>query len=421
MSRRAVLLGFTAAEIGLGLGLLALVSVAVPIAPAIASPALAGTALEGTTGGVLLWTLFGLLGSVRTVSSPDGSGHFTFHLPFVGAAMILGGPTAGAWVAILATTDRRELQSQPWYGVLANHASIAIAAVAGGIAYALLQDGLTTLTGDRGFATFAAILAAGVVLEGIANGLAVVTIKIRDAMTWPGVLGIVVDDFRSETLLEVALIWILVIASATVGWWAPLAIGIAVVVYLGGVRQPQLDWLTGMVKAPTFMDKVDRKIGWMRLGLLPGGTMIMFDINDFSRFNNRNDYTVGNEVIKIVAARVREVFPRQEDIVSRLMGDEYAIFLVGLVDRELAVGKAKELIAAIERPVAASIGTQALTASVGIVVVTADGVATPSATALFDRVVNSEKFAKTRKPASGWHLWAESDGRAAYERGAATD
>ena len=403
MSRRAVLLGFTAAEIGLGLGLLAFVSVAVPIAPAIASPALAGTALAGTTGGVLLWTLFGLLGSVRTVSSPDGSGHFTFHLPFVGAAMILGGPTAGAWVAILATTDRRELQSQPWYGVLANHASIAIAAVAGGIAYALLQDGLTTLTGDRGFATFAAILAAGVVLEGIANGLAVVTIKIRDAMTWPGVLGIVVDDFRSETLLEVALIWILVI------------------VYLGGVRQPQLDWLTGMVKAPTFMDKVDRKIGWMRLGLLPGGTMIMFDINDFSRFNNRNDYTVGNEIIKIVAARVREVFPRQEDIVSRLMGDEYAIFLVGLVDRELAVGKAKELIAAIERPVAASIGTQALTASVGIVVVTADGVATPSATALFDRVVNSEKFAKARKPASGWHLWTESDGRAAYERGAATD
>ena len=45
-------------------------------------------------------------------------------------------------------------------------------------------------------------------------------------MTWAGVLGIVVDDFRRETLLEVALIWILVIAFATVGWWAPLAIGL---------------------------------------------------------------------------------------------------------------------------------------------------------------------------------------------------
>ena len=38
--------------------------------------------------------------------------------------MILGGPTAGAWVALLSTIDRRELQSLPWYGTLANHAAI---------------------------------------------------------------------------------------------------------------------------------------------------------------------------------------------------------------------------------------------------------------------------------------------------------
>ena len=67
--------------------------------------------------------------------------------------MILGGPTAGAWVAILATTDRRELQSQPWYGVLANHASIAIAAIAGGVAYALVARAASiAATGDPGLA-----------------------------------------------------------------------------------------------------------------------------------------------------------------------------------------------------------------------------------------------------------------------------
>jgi diguanylate cyclase (GGDEF)-like protein len=364
--------------------------------------------------------MFGLLGSVRTVSSGD-AGHFTFHLPFVGAAMILGGPTAGAWVAFLATTDRRELQSQPWYGVLANHASIAIAALVGGSTYLLVRETLAAATGDVQTATFVAILAAGLVLEVVSNGLSMVTIKIRDNMSLAGVLGIVVDDFRSETLLEVALIWVLVIASITVAWWAPLAIGIAVVAYLGGVRQPQLDSLTGMVKAPTFMDKVDRKIGWMRLGLLPGGTMIMFDLNDFSRINNTYGYAVGNEIIKVVAGRVREVFPRQEDIVSRLMGDEFAVFLVGLVDADTAIRKAQDLIAAIERPIAASIGTQAFTASVGIVPVPADGVSTPSAAAVFEWVVNAEQLAKRAKPGSGWHLRTEQDPPAKYQRGPQPD
>ena len=39
----------------------------------------------------------------------------------------------------------------------------------------------------------------------------------------------------------------------------------------------------------------------MRLGFLPGGTMIMFDLNAFSVFNNRYGYAVGDEVIKVLA------------------------------------------------------------------------------------------------------------------------
>ena len=102
-------------------------------------------------------------------------------------------------------------------------------------------------------------------------------------MTWAGVLGIVVDDFRRETLLEVALIWILVIAFATVGWWAPLVIGLGVVAYLALGNDEGVDRLTGLFKKAAFLEKVDRKIGWMRLGFLPGGTMLMFDLNGLQR------------------------------------------------------------------------------------------------------------------------------------------
>ena len=75
----------------------------------------------GPDGGLLLWLA---VRPPRLAARPARPGRrrvLTFHLPFIGAAMVLGGPTAGAWVAFLSTIERRELESQPWYGILANH------------------------------------------------------------------------------------------------------------------------------------------------------------------------------------------------------------------------------------------------------------------------------------------------------------
>jgi diguanylate cyclase (GGDEF)-like protein len=323
--------------------------------------------------------------------------------------MILGGPTAGAWVAFLGTFDRRELQSQPWYGVLANHASIAIAAVAGGITYAWLATTLQTATGDPGMARFVAILAAGVVLEAVANALALTTIKIRDNTSWTRVLAIVVDDFRRETLLEIALIWILVVGSLTVGWWAPLVIGLAIVGYLASGRREGRDPLTGMYRKLEFLERVDRQVGWMRLGVLPGGTMIVFDINDFHEFNNEYGWAVGDEVIKEIGVRARRVFPRAEDIRSRLMGDEFAFFLPDLVDPMKAVRMATDLLRALSQPIATSAGTFTVGAAIGVVVTPADGITTPSTTEQFRRAERSEKLAKRIGAAGGVHLWSPAD------------
>ena len=104
--------------------------------------------LSGPTGGLLLWLVFGLLGSLRVLRAQGGS-TMTFHLPFVGAAMILGGPTAGAWVAFLSSIERRELESQPWYGILANHSVLTIAAVMGGLTTQVVAG----LTGAEGHGT----------------------------------------------------------------------------------------------------------------------------------------------------------------------------------------------------------------------------------------------------------------------------
>jgi putative nucleotidyltransferase with HDIG domain len=67
----------------------------------------------------------------------------------------LGGPGAAVWVALLGTTELRELRGRiPWYGTLANHASMVVPAFLGAIVLGwissigagLLLDFLATVT-----------------------------------------------------------------------------------------------------------------------------------------------------------------------------------------------------------------------------------------------------------------------------------
>ena len=140
VERRAVLLpAYTAATILAGVAVLVLVTLFGSIAAPIALP-MAGEVLARPAG-IVLWTLFGLAGSLRVLRGPSGHGVLTFHLPFIVAAMVLGGPIAGGWVAFLSSVERRELDGEvPWYGALANHAGFALAAVAGGLAAATTTD-----------------------------------------------------------------------------------------------------------------------------------------------------------------------------------------------------------------------------------------------------------------------------------------
>ena len=403
--------GFTAAEILLGAGLLAFVTAAVPIGDGIASRSLAGTALAGTTGGVLLWTMFGLLASVRSTSAPGGSVHFSFDLPFVGAAMILGGPTAGAWVAVLSTLDRRELQSQPWYGTLANHSAVAIAAVLGGLAYAMVLGGLSAATGDPGLSTFVAIIVAGLVLEGVASGLALVTVKLRDRRPWTYVLGVAMGNFRHEMLLEVALIWVLVVASSTVGWWAPLAVGIAVITYLSIKPEPSepVDPLTRLMRKSTFVAAAERMVDSIQRRALTG-TMVFLDLRDFRLINDQLGRDVGDSVLVAVADRLRVAFPGQGDLLSRFGDDRFCAFLGGHVDQNAAKHMVSRLIDAIGRPISTQAGPVNVAAAVGIVVVLADDPTTHSISTLISRAEQAMFHAKNEGGgSSGWHIWSPSD------------
>src|SRR3954451_15218224 len=134
--RRPALLIFTSVVIAAGLGATIWAAFAFPISPVLSLTASGGR--EGLLLGLVFWILLGLLGGLR-IERMQGHGVLTFHLPFIIAATVLGGPAAGAIVGLISTFEPRELREMPWYGLLSNHAGIALGAVIGGVIYIDLQ------------------------------------------------------------------------------------------------------------------------------------------------------------------------------------------------------------------------------------------------------------------------------------------
>ena len=363
--RRNGLLAYTGASIVLGLGLLAWTSFVSAPLPAIDPGFPPGTVLSGPTGGLLLWLVFGLLGSLRVMRAQGGS-TMTFHLPFVGAAMILGGPTAGAWVAFLSSIERRELESQPWYGILANHSVLTIAAVMGG----LTTQVVAALTGAEGHgtATLVAAMAGTAVLAAVATGMGVVTVLLREDISARVFLDILVGQFGRITALEAALVIVLATAYTELGWWSPLLIGGFVLLVWDDHPMPAPDALTGLQTADGFRRRLDTGLGRMRRGLTPGATLLSLDLDLFKRINDTYGHAVGDEVLREVGARLLAQARRPQDVAGRLGGDEFALFLPGLANVDTAMRRADDVATAITSPIATSVGSLRVGVSVGVLV-----------------------------------------------------
>jgi diguanylate cyclase (GGDEF)-like protein len=370
-TRRRALLAYTAGSIALGIVLLIWTTVAIPVNPLI-DPGLAGTALEGPQGGLLLWLMFGLMGSLRVLRAPGSGSTLTFHLPFIGAAMVLGGPTAGAWVAFLSTIERRELESQPWYGILANHAVMATAAVAGG-ATASLIFGLMTGAGAAGTAGFVAAICGTLVLTVVTTAMGAITVIIRDELSPGALLEQLSGQMGRLTALEVALAWVLVVGYLQLGWWSPLVIGGFVLLVWDNDPLPPVDQLTGLDAAAGFRRRLDGGLGMLRRGITPGATLMSLDLDGFKPINDEFGHAVGDEVLREVGSRLRAQARRPGDVAGRLGGDELGLFLLGLLNVDIALRRAHDVYDVLTRPIATSVGTVTVGVSIGVAVITGRG------------------------------------------------
>ena len=110
--------------------------------------------------GVGFWTLMTLFAGALPVRMPRGTLVSVAIAPII-AAMALGGPVAAGWVALIGTTELREIRGRvPWYGTAANHAGIVLPPIIGGIVHARYCRGDAT---DPMNATFIATMVGAAV------------------------------------------------------------------------------------------------------------------------------------------------------------------------------------------------------------------------------------------------------------------
>ena len=367
-SRRPWLLAYTTISIIAGLTALAWTTLRVPISPAI-DPNLNGTALTGPSGGMLLWIAYGMIGSLRILPAPGGHSVWTFHFPFVAAAMVLGGPTAGAWVAFISTIERRELEEVPWYGALANHSVLAFAAVVGGLTSQILNGFLLTTSVSVGVAGLVALAGGTIVLAAILIVATAGTVTLREGLSGGTFSEIVIGSIGRLTVGEVILAWVFTISYTAVGWWAPMALALTTLV-LWPVDTEGPDALTHLPRLHRFEGFLDGAIGRTRHGLSRGGVLVAIDLDKFGPINKDPRYgqAIGDEVLAEIGRRLRSQ-ARTGDAVARPGGDEFGGFFAGSFDPESAIRLGERLLKEIRQPVVTSAGIVEVGASIGLVIV----------------------------------------------------
>ena len=102
------------------------------------------------------------------------------------------------------------------------------------------------------------------------------------------------------------------------------------------------------------------------------GVVVMLDLDNFKYFNDRHGHRVGDELLRVVAARLRATLA-MASCLARASGDQFVAFLPGLTLGE-AMRKAQDCVAAMREPVTLAGGAEIVTLSAGVATLAGPGV-----------------------------------------------
>lgn len=131
----------------------------------------------------------------------------------------------------------------------------------------------------------------------------------------------------------------------------------------------EFDTLTGLVNRAFFQDRLTEALaGSARHGNV---ILLFIDLDDFKVVNDTLGHDIGDELLKIVAHRVKDVV-RTEDTVARLGGDEFTVILKYLQDESYASRVAQNIIQSMRDPFIINGQEIFISASIGVAVGNAD-------------------------------------------------
>ncbi|KJH67723.1 sensor domain-containing diguanylate cyclase [Chromobacterium violaceum] len=154
------------------------------------------------------------------------------------------------------------------------------------------------------------------------------------------------------------------------------------------------DRLTGLANRNLFYDRLQHAITRLdrsgkRLGLL------FLDLDRFKPVNDTYGHVVGDRVLQLIAARIRDVI-RNEDTVARIGGDEFVILMEDIESNREADKVAARLKQAIQMPYQVDQHRVLVGVSIGIAYYPEDGLLIDELLAVADRKMYGNKQSPSR-------------------------
>jgi diguanylate cyclase (GGDEF)-like protein len=151
-------------------------------------------------------------------------------------------------------------------------------------------------------------------------------------------------------------------------------------------REALRDGLTGLANRRAFRRALEDAV---RDGA-PAFGLYFIDLDRFKPVNDGYGHAAGDDVLEIVATRLRGVVA-SSDVTARIGGDEFAVIAYGVSDGTRAEAIAARLLTAIEERITVGESTVAVSASIGVAVVAGSGRTADGALAEADAAMYAAK------------------------------